>query len=75
MTINHLCKQYTFSQYLVTNGSNTNLKPDDIGFFDPSHKGEGAIVNARRHAFFKDVYAFINRLNDIAVIYGREKVT
>ncbi len=55
-------------------GNNPNLKPDDISFFDPSHKGEGAIVNARRHAFFKDVYAFIDRLNNMAVIHSREKV-
>jgi len=56
-------------------GNNPNLKPNDISFFDPSYKGEGAIINTRRYTFFKDVYIFINRLNNIAVIYSREKVT
>ena len=32
------------------------LKPEDIGYFDPTTKGEGDIVNTGKYVIYKDVY-------------------
>ena len=58
----------------VGGGGNTTLKADDIGFFDPACEGEGPVVNAGRHTFYKDIYAFVDRLKDFVEIKGEEKV-
>lgn len=56
------------------NGSPPQLKADDIGFFDPAFEGEGPIANSGRHTFYRDVYAFVDRLKDIATIKSSDKV-
>ena len=45
------------------NGS-SQLKSDDVGYFDSTTEGEGPIVTVRRYIFYKNVYAFVNRLKD-----------
>ena len=41
------------------------LRSDDVGYFDPSIEGEGAIVIVKRHIFYKNVYVFVNRLKNV----------
>lgn len=57
---------------------NGEWKPDDIGYFDPEHDGlanVGApIVNAGRHVFYRDVYAFVDRLKDMAPLRDEPKL-
>lgn len=56
------------------NGNSSQLKSDDVGFFDPAMEGEGPIVTVGRYTFYKDVYAFVDRLKDIAAIKRNDKV-
>ena len=56
-------------------GGNTGaLKADDVGYFDPACEGEGPVVSVGRHMFYKDIYAFVDRLKDLASIKGDEKI-
>ena len=62
------------------NGTN-NLKADEVGFFDPSYEDPNgsktdpqAVVNAGRHVFYRDVYAFVDRLKDLVYLKGEDKV-
>lgn len=48
--------------------------PDDIGFFDPEYEGSGPVVNAGKSVFYRDVYAFIDRLKDMEAIRGEDKL-
>ena len=55
------------------NGS-SQLMSDDVGYFDPATEGEGPVVTVGRHTFYKDVYAFVVRLKDVAASKGNDKV-
>ena len=45
-------------------------RPEEIGFFcDES----GPVVTINRHIYYRDVYAFINRLKDVALLRSMEK--
>ena len=59
----------------VGNGA---LKADDVGFFDPfyedSSNSNTTVVNAGRHVFYRDVYAFIDRLKDLINLKEEDKV-
>ena len=61
--------------------SSSSLKADDVGFFDPSYEDanntsakDAPVVNAGRHVFYRDVYAFVDRLKDMAHLKGEEKI-
>lgn len=66
----------------ATQGSNNSqngpLKATDIGFFDPDFENKdtpaSALINAGRHVFYKDIYAFIDRIKDMAAVYGTDKI-
>ena len=57
-------------------GGNGALRPEDIGFLDTSYgtDSDGPIANAGRHVFYRDVYAFTDRLEAMAAIRGDDKV-
>lgn len=50
------------------------LDPEEVGFFDPEYEGTGAVVNAGTNVFYRDVYAFVDRLKDLEQIKGEEKL-
>ena len=66
----------------TVNGTPAQLKADDVGFFDPSYedpkesnsKNENPVINAGRHVFYRDVYAFVDRLKDLVHLKGEDKV-
>ena len=47
---------------------------DEIGFFDPDYEGEGPVVNAGKHVFYKDIYVFVDRCKDMALLRGDDKL-
>ena len=62
-------------------GNSNHLKADDVGYFDPSYedpngatKTDTSVVNAGRHVFYRDVYAFQDRLKDLVHSKGEDKV-
>ena len=59
------------------NQLNGFLKATDIGFFDPAYDDKdtdaSALINAGRHDFYRDIYAFVDRIKDIAAIHGADK--
>lgn len=50
------------------------LNPEEVSFFDPDYKGSGAVVNTGKNLFYRDVYAFVDRLKDMEQIKGEEKL-
>lgn len=50
------------------------LNPEEVGFFDPEYEGNGPVVNAGKNVFYRDVYAFVDRLKDMEQIKGEEKL-
>lgn len=59
-------------------GANGALKADDVGFFDPSYEDptntNSPVVSVGRHVFYRDVYAFEDRLKDLVHLKGEDKV-
>ena len=53
---------------------NKEWNPEEIGLFDPDYESTGAVVNGGKTVFYRDVYAFTDRLDDMAVIRGEEKL-
>lgn len=56
------------------NDTLSQLKFDDIKFFDFIFKDEELVINSDRHIFYKNVYVFINRLKNIIIIKNNEKI-
>ena len=60
------------------------LRPEDVGFFDPdyqekdkktvNHLAPAPVVSADKHVFYRDVYAFTDRLLDLAKQHGNEAI-
>ena len=58
------------------NQSQREWKADNIGFFDPSldDPDDTPIVTVGRYSFYRDVYAFVDRLKDIAKQRSADKL-
>ncbi|KAG6997636.1 hypothetical protein G7Y79_00039g075980 [Physcia stellaris] len=54
------------------------LKAEDVGFFDPEEQEEDkpftTIVHSGKHVFYKDVYVFVERLQDMAKQYDEKTI-
>ena len=53
---------------------NNALKSDNIDYFDSTCEEEGLVVTISRYIFYKNVYAFVDRLKDFAIIKSNEKI-
>ena len=51
-------------------------KLDEVDFFDSEYEdaNNAFIVNAGRHVFYRNVYAFIDRLKDVVFLRGEDKL-
>ena len=52
----------------------SQLKSDDVDYFDSAIEEEGPVIIIKRHIFYKNVYAFVNRLKDIIINKDNEKI-
>ena len=59
------------------------LKAEDVGFFDPGFQASeqeygkttpGPVVNAGKHAYYLDIFVFIDRLKALSRKYGQNAV-
>ena len=58
------------------------LRAEDVGFFDPEFQAEqehgkstpGPVVNAGKHAYYLDVFVFVDRLNELTRKHGENLV-
>lgn len=50
------------------------LRAEDIGYFDPTTEGEGTVIIQGKLDFYKDVYAFTDRLKDMEAGHGADAV-
>ena len=58
------------------------LRAEEVGYFDPEYQAENffkidkraPLVNAGKHVYYRDVYAFVDRLKDIASSRGKPAV-
>ena len=55
------------------------VKAEDVGYFDPGFQASeqehgkttpGPVVNAGKHAYYLDIFVFVDRLNELARKYG-----
>ncbi|KAL2036557.1 hypothetical protein N7G274_010710 [Stereocaulon virgatum] len=55
------------------------LKAEDVGYFDPGFQASeqehgkstpGPVVNAGKHAYYLDIFVFVDRLNELSRKYG-----
>ena len=51
----------------------SQLKSNDIEYFDSVIEGEESIVIIKRYIFFKNVYVFVNFIKDVIVNKDNEK--
>lgn len=56
------------------NKRNKEWNPEEIGLFDPEYEGTGSMINTGKTVFYHDVYAFTDRLNDMAIVRGEEEL-
>ena len=47
---------------------------NNVKYFDFTYKEKKSIINIKRYIFYKNIYIFINRLKDFAVIKNNKKV-
>ena len=52
------------------------LRADDVGFFDPEldEGGSDSVVNVGKYVFYKDIFAFVDRLEDLAAARGENEI-
>ena len=50
------------------------LNPEEAAFFDPNYEGNGAVINAGKNVFYRDVYALVDRLKEMEQIKGEGKL-
>ena len=58
------------------------LRAEDVGYFNPGFQAEqehgkttpSPVVNAGKHAYYLDIFVFIDRLNELARKYGQNLV-
>ena len=62
------------NQQLGTSHNTKEWNADDIGYFDPSYEGTGPVVNVGKSVFYRDIYAFVDRLKDMAPLRGDDKL-
>ena len=53
---------------------NDALKSNNIDYFDSACEREDSIVIVSRYIFYKNVYAFVDRLKDFAIIKNNKKM-
>ena len=60
------------------NDDSQNWKLDDIEYFDSEYEGSAntssSIVNVDKHVFYRDVYAFVDRLKNMASLRDEQKL-
>lgn len=61
-------------QVAIIINTSSNLKPNDIRFFNPDAEGTENTVFYEKILFYKDVYSFVDRLNDMAVSKNENKI-
>ncbi|GAW26153.1 putative transposon Ty3-I Gag-Pol polyprotein [Rosellinia necatrix] len=74
-TIQQMQEGTPASSHSGING-NGNLKPEEVGFFNPSSKdydGSGALSQGKQ-TIYTDVWAFTDRLRHLAGVHGEAKV-
>jgi hypothetical protein len=60
-----------------TAGNGTNgWRIEDLGYFNPglSDPGDAAVKSLQNHTYYRDVYVFVERLNDLQAIKGEDLV-
>ena len=52
------------------------FKAENIGYFDPEldEKSTNLVINIGKYVFYKNVYAFVNRFKNLAVIYEKKAI-
>ena len=58
------------------------LRAEDVGYFDPGFQAEqehgkttpGPVINAGKHAYYLDIFVFIDRLDELARKHGQHRV-
>ena len=54
--------------------SNRNWTSKEVEFFDSTAKESNSVINLSKHVFYKDVYAFVNKLKNVSVIRKENKL-
>lgn len=47
---------------------------EEIGYFDPKYEETGPMITVEKSVFYRDVFSFIDRLQDMAVVRGHDKM-
>ena len=50
------------------------LNPEEEGFFDQKYEGNSPVINAGKNVFYREVYPFVDRLQDMKQIKREEKL-
>ena len=54
--------------------SNRNWTFEKMKFFDSTAEESNSVINLRKHVFYRNVYAFVNRLKNVSVIRKKNKL-
>ena len=54
--------------------SSKNWIVEEVEFFDSTTKESKSIINLKKHVFYKNIYAFVDRLKDVAIIRENDKI-
>lgn len=59
---------------LTLSASNSHLKADDVGYFNPGAKGTEPVISISHCTYYRDVYTFVDRLCDMVQLKGEDAV-
>ncbi len=69
------CRPVFVNKDLLGNVENIHKdwKPEEIGFFGPDCEESSLVIIPNCHGYYRDIYAFINRLKEVAVFQSMKK--
>ena len=59
---------------LDSSGKTQRMKPEEIGYFEPSADGEGDVVTSGKTVVYKNVYDFSDRVKDCIEQFSEQDV-
>ena len=66
--------QQTSKNNVMRNRSSKDLISEEVEFFDSTVDGQRSVVNLKKHVFYKDIFAFVNRLKNVNSVREENKL-
>ena len=63
-----------FKNEIMRDRSSKDLISKKVGFFDSTVDEQRSVVNLKKHVFYRDIFAFVNRLKNVSSVREKNKL-